>query len=254
MHGRGPIGHRPGRAGSSLWLGDVKRLLLTNLLAYGGRCWMVTVTAPGSDVLPWDHETGKVESESAELWNRTAQRRWSELHRWAGQATAREFGSSWHSLARVWQLQSRGVLHLHLVLAFETPEEQAASWFYVRKLRQRRAEFGFGYIDARDRDGKAGKSTVMEPHRAGGYLSRYLGESSQLVEALALRDRPRRLVQVSRRLLAITGCTMRRLRRVRFLWWLRRGESRVFALAGSLPRWFGDPIELGLVQSLARAP
>lgn len=238
--------------GSRLWLGDVKRLLLTNLLTYGGRVWMITVTAPGADVLPWDGRN--VEPAAAELWNMTAARRWRELHRRAYQATKREFGpDALRTLARVWQLQSRGVLHTHLVVGFDSPLEVAAARFYVACLRERTREFGFGNIDARDRVGRKGRRpTVMEPHRAAGYLSRYLSESSQLVQAIRLAARPRQLIWVSPALKAASGVTMRRLRRARFLWWIRQRRSTVISFAGSLPVWFRDPVELALVQSLLR--
>lgn len=235
--------------GSRLWFGDIKRVLLTNLLAYGGSCWLVTVTAPGDDQLPRE-ASGKVVQHAAHEWNRTAQARWSELHRRALQATRRA-GFDLKSLARVWQMQSRGVLHLHLVLGVGTVAEQAAARQYVAELRARAAEFGFGFIDARDRDGKAGKSTVMQPERAAGYLSRYLSDGSQLREAIALRERPRRLVWVSSSLTRSTACTMRRLRRVRLLHVVRRGDS-VLALAGRMPQWFRDPLEYAAVSGLLR--
>jgi hypothetical protein len=228
----------------------VKRLLLTNLLGYGGSCWLVTVTAPGADLLPWDERSKRVVQHAAHEWNRSAQRRWSELHRRALQGTRRA-GFDVRSLARVWQMQSRGVLHLHLVLGVNTPAEHAAARFYVAQLRARSREFGFGFVDAVDRDGKSGRSRVMAPERAAGYLSRYLGDSSQLREAIALRERPRRLVWVSSGLTRSTSCTMRRLRRVRLLYVVRRGDS-VLSLAGRLPVWFRDPLEYAAVAGLLR--
>ena len=241
----------PNRVGSRLWLGDVRRLLFANLDVYGGRVWLVTVTAPGADLLPWDGRT--IETAAANEWNRTAAARWRELHRRAYQATRREFGPDvLQTLARVWQLQKRGALHVHLVLGFDSALEVAAARFYVACLRERNREFGFGYVDARDRDGRTGRSTVMEPRRAAGYLSRYLGESAQLLGAIALVFRPRQMIWVANRLKRASGVTMRRLRRARYLWWIRRGESRVFMLAGRLPVWFRDPIELAAVQSLLR--
>lgn len=261
------------RVGSRLWFGDVRRLLLTNLLAYAGKCWLITITAPGVDVLPWACITrgcegaqrkrqegepkgccvvcgeSKVEPHAAHEWNRTAARRWSELHRWAMQATARA-GHDLRTLARVWQLQERGVLHVHLVEGVESPAEHAAARYYVACLRSRTREFGFGFIDARDKPGKTGRPTVMEPHRAAGYLAHYLGESSQLVKAIALDARPQRLVWISPRLTLLTGCTRRRLRRARFLWSLRNFGPGVLRYAGALPRWICDPLELSRVQGL----
>jgi hypothetical protein len=128
----------------------------------------------------------------------------------------------------------------------------AAAHFYVVSLRERHRDFAFGFIDARDRDGRRGRATVMEPHRAASYLSRYLGESAQLVQAVALSCRPRQMVWVSLSLKRSSGMTMRRLRRARYLWWIRRRKSGVFAVAGQHPAWFRDRVELAAVQALLR--
>jgi hypothetical protein len=176
------------------------------------------------------------------------------MHRRAQQNVRRRLGDGDTVLAYAWQLQARGVLHLHLVLGFDSPREQAVAWAYVRELRRLAPEHGFGFIDARDRDGKRGRSMVMEPHRAAGYVSRYLGESAQLVQAIALAYRPQRLVYVARRLTTVTGCTRRRLRRARYLWWLRQSAVSVVRYAGELPAWFTDAREYALVNSLLAAP
>jgi hypothetical protein len=214
---------------------------------------MITVTAPGVEVLPWSHDGRRVvERSAAQDWNNTAPRRWSELHRRAQQAVKRA-GWSLNLLAYGWELQGRGVLHLHLVVGFGTEYERRSAWEYVRALRARTRSHGFGNIDARDRDGKAGKATVFEKHRAAGYLSKYLGKSAQLLEAIGLgrRERPARLFWISPRLTRVTGCIRRRLRRARFLWHIRAGTS-IFARAGRLPAWFHDAGELAAVQGLLR--
>lgn len=237
------------RVGSPLWFGDVKRSLFANLISYGGKVWLLTVTAPGADLLPWDPDTSQVEQHAAHEWNRSAAKRWRELHRWARQATERA-GFEVSFLARVWQLQRRGVLHLHLVVGVESPAEHAAARYYVAKLRERSAEFGFGFIDARDRDGKTGRSTLLEPYKAANYLSRYLGESGQLVSALRLTERPSRLIWISRELTSKSTVTMRRLRRVRFLYVIRTSGRGVLRYAGELPAWFRDPLELARISAL----
>lgn len=228
-----------------------------NLEHYGGRVWMITVTAPGADVLPWDESGEYVQWDKGQAWNRTAQRRWTELHRWAMQAVKRELGTAPRSLVRVWQMQKRGVLHLHLVFGAETEDELRLARYYVGKLRERTREFGFGYVDAIDRpwrkDGKRGG--LMEAGTAAGYLSRYLGESSQLVQAVELEQGPRRLVWVSNRLTAETGCTMQGLRRARYmhvLWNYPRAAIFQLQAVGRLPAWFRDRAELATVMRLAR--
>jgi hypothetical protein len=218
---------------------------MTNLLAYGGNVWLVTVTGPGYDVLP------RGDTAARDEWNRTAPARWSELHRRAQQAAKRS-GWSVNLLGYAWQLQGRGVLHLHLVLGVGTEYEHTAAREYVGELRARTGEHRFGFVDAVDRDGRSGRSRVMEPHRAAGYLSRYLTDSAQFMEALRMPHRPARLVWITPRLTQLTMCTRRRLRRVRFLWHIRQGTS-VFAHAGKLPRWFTDRAEYAAVSALAGA-
>lgn len=158
--------------------------------------------------------------------------------------------------AYVWQMQARGVLHVHVLCAWDSELDRIASRCYIDEVRRLAPEYGFGYVDFRDRAGKAGKASVLEAARAAGYVSRYLSsaESVQFVQAVKAGERPRRLVYVSPRLTRQTGCTMRNLRRVRFLWWIRQGGSSALAAAGSLPRWFSVPDELSVVLGLAAAP
>lgn len=239
------------RVGSRLWMGDAARLLRTNVSAYGGPVWLVTVTAPGADVLPWDGV--RVELQAAHDWNATAGDRWSELHRRARQVVRRS-GHDVVIIGGAWQMHRRGVLHLHLILGFALGPDRAAAWSYVNALRARTAAHGFGFVDARDRDGKAGRSGVFEhPERAAGYLTRYLTQSSQFLGALGLPARPRRLLWVTRRMTQQTGCTMGRLRRARYLYVIRSGRS-VIARAGGLPEWFRDARELAAVSALLAAP
>jgi hypothetical protein len=241
--------------GGDLWLGDVKRVVRTNLPAMSDTVALITVTGPGADVLPWsDTERGMVDQASRDAWNATAQQRWSEMHRKAAQNATRQTGEKSKLIARVWQMQARGVLHVHLAASFWTIPEQRWVKAYVAELRRIRTKHGFGYVDFRDRSGKAGQPSVMAAEKAAGYLTHYLTTSEQFSDVLRSAVRPRRPVYVSNRALAITKCTMRNLRRVRFLYWLRRGESRVFAEAGKLPRWFIDHSQRDPVYALARAP
>lgn len=199
---------------------------------------MVTVTAPGARELP--------DSAAIELWNRSAPSRWSKLHR-AASAAARRTGGAPRVLGMVWQMQRRGALHVHVVLGYGTAADASSAWNYRCELQRLSSSYGFGYVDGRNRgDG----STVMEGGKAARYLSKYLTESSQLARALGWVSRP---VYVARSLTMLTGCTMRRLRRVRFLWWIRRGASTAVQRAGTLPRWMLDSREHALVSALALA-
>src|SRR5262249_32640121 len=143
---------------------------------------------------------------------------------------------------------------------FDTPEEVSAARHYVAGLRSRARAHGFGFVDARDRDGKTGRATVMEPHRAAGYLSAYLGESAQLRKAVGVRrslGRRMRLVWVSPALTRSRACPMRRLRRARILWCYRRSNAYrhggALSWAGRMPVWLRDPVEHRLVASLVAA-
>lgn len=218
------------------------------LESYDGKVMLATVTAPGADVLPWDGQV--VELDAANAWNSTAQRRFSELHRRAQQATRRAGHARFSRLTYTWQLQRRGALHVHAVLPWSI-RDRAGTKCYLEHLRRLGPEWGFGFIDARDIDGKAGRATVMEGWRAATYTTRYLLTSDQFLGALRLSARPRRLVYVNPTLTAKTGVTMRRLRRVRYLHVLRSFPAgSVVARAGGLPAWFRDQGELATVQGL----
>jgi hypothetical protein len=264
--GSAPAGRTSTRVGSSLWIGDVKRLLRTNIAAAAETVWLCTITAPGQAKLPCSTVTCgekgshvqrsahgcRVDELAAVQWNRAAPANWSELHH-AACERLRRAGYRSTLIAYVWQLQTRGVLHVHFVLGMDTAEERAASVLYVATLKELAASYEFGYVDGRDRDGKAGRSGVMEAALASAYLSRYMTDSSQFTAALARPDRPRRPVYVTRRATSVTACTMRNLRRVRYLWRIRNGTATIFAHAGRLPSWFRNPLELAPVHALAAA-
>jgi hypothetical protein len=115
-------------------------------------------------------------------------------------------------------MQARGVLHLHIVVMFDSEADKVWVKKYVAELRRLSAAYYFGFIDFRDRSGKTGKPSVMVAQKAAGYLSRYLTESAQFMELFKTEYRPRRLVYISPRITSKTFVTMRRLRRVRHLW------------------------------------
>lgn len=225
------------RVGGDLWFGDVSRHLRTNLASYAGQVWLVTVTAPAFD-----------SKEEMDAWNATAKSRWGQLHR-AAKRRAGRVGLPVELLAVVWQVQARGALHVHLVLGYAEGDVREGARYYARgALKVLASRYGFGYVDARDR---GPRGTVMEGSRAARYLSKYLSESAQFVRALRLVRRP---VYVARALTAVTLCTMRRLRRVRFLYVIRSGASVAVRRAGRYPAWFRDPLEYGAVCALARPP
>jgi len=202
--------------------------LLENVLAYNGAVVMTTITAP---TLPWDCDgsthpglkcSGKlgcrVVDSIAGDFNWSASERYSKLHKAAAQATYREYGAYPVRLAYSPELQSRGVIHWHVVLGFRGPGEARRARFYVRKLHELSGDYGYGFIDRKLRATPCGK--------AAAYVSKYLTEESKpgagLREVVLDGTAPSRPVYVSQRLTATTRCTMRNLRRRRAAYMLWR--------------------------------
>ena len=48
-----------------------------------------------------------------------------------------------------WELQRRGVWHLHVVVGMETAVERAWAIGYVHALRELAPRYGFGFVDAK---------------------------------------------------------------------------------------------------------
>jgi hypothetical protein len=116
-------------------------------------------------------------------------------------------------LARVWEMQKRGVLHVHPVLAFTTASEQLAARLYLRHLDELASTYGFGFVER--------KRLVMPARAAAAYLSSYFvtgsKEKATLQQSVMHKGMPRSIVHVSTNLTTRTGCTMRRLRLARFI-------------------------------------
>jgi hypothetical protein len=249
------------RRGSRIWLGDVARCLRENLSVTKPHVRLITVTAPGADVLPWDEgrctikephvhsgpDGCRVEADAAKDWNLTAPQRWTQLHKHAQQRIVREFGRRSRVMTRIFQRQKRGVDHVHVVMDDETVVESIIVSRYVEHLRELAPRFGFGYVDDR--------GTRMARGRAAAYLSGYFAgdETSQLAQAVANpADAPARPVWIAPTLTQFTHCTMRRLRRVRQLYMFRRDQPNVFQAAanGRLPVWFRQQAEHAAVAAL----
>jgi hypothetical protein len=211
---------------SRVWAGDQRQKLFVNLAAYGAEIVMSAVTAPGSDVLPWDERVCaglgehrhsgllgcKVNQAAADDWNRDAADRWRRLHRRAYQSTVKLTGPrSVRLLARVWELQTRGVLHVHPVLGYGTAAEMAGARAYLEQLAELAPKYGFGFVDHGRRKVKPQPATG-----AAAYLSSYFvkgsGGKAALWESVTSRAMPRSIIYVSVALTQETHCTMRLLR------------------------------------------
>lgn len=224
-----------------LWAGDQRQKLFANLNAYADRVpsgvreprvLVSAVTAPGvRGGMEWDehhcahlgpHEHSgelgcRVKSGAASPWNESAARRWRDLHRQAYQRCKRE-GLAPRLLVRVWEMQKRGVLHVHPVLACSTPAEKAAGERYLKHLAELAPRYGFGYVERKRR--------VRHPRAAAAYLSSYFingkGSKISLEESVQSNWMPRSIIHVSNELTRASGITMRTLRLRRYAWMLWR--------------------------------
>jgi len=169
-----------------IWAGDQRRKQFVNLGHYGdtqpcdvqAQVVLGAVTAPGVEDLPWgtdhcaaigEHQCSgllgcRVSAEAATEWNRSAPKRWRDLHRQATIRCNRAGLRPW-LLARVWEEQRRGVLHVHPVFAFSTPAEKTAARTYMRHLAELAPRYGFGNVER--------KLRPMEAKAAAAYLSSY---------------------------------------------------------------------------------
>ena len=231
---------------SELWAGDVRVKLFAAVRAYGdlsrvkdARVRLLTVTGPGQDAgLLWDEDACSIEgphrhsgtagckvaAAPAAAWNERAPGWWSELHRQASQAAHRATGRRPVLIARPWELQRRGILHVHPLLGYSTPAERAAADAYVAELSRLAPAHGFGYVDR--------KRQVREPVAAAAYLSSYFvaGKKGKLTlrESVQSRSMPPSIVYVNPVLSQRSGVTMRSLRLKRYLW-CRAGQAWMWA-------------------------
>jgi hypothetical protein len=212
--------------------------LLANIRAYDQPVSFVTVTAPGADVLPWAqgeaaHRT--VVPAYRYRWNRSAPDRWRRLHRLASQRVRRRLGQ-FRVLAREWEYQRRGVLHMHVVLPMATARDRHAAHLYVAALDELRHAHGFGYVDRGRQTNGRRTLPVIPPGAAAAYLAKYLAPTSRggkmaLSETVRQPDVPRLVVYVARELTGRTRVTMRSLRRRRLAWVIEQQTGLPWPLA-----------------------
>jgi hypothetical protein len=228
---------------SPLWAGDQRRKLFANLIAYADqvpsgvrspRVLVSAVTAPGVEGgMDWDEahcqklgrhrhsgELGcRVRINRSAPWNDDAAARWRDMHRAAYQLCRREGLRPW-LLIRAWELQKRGLLHAHPVLAYSTLQEKRAADRYMQELDRLRDHYGFGYVERKQR--------VREPRAAAAYLSSYFVRGKRgklsLEESVQSGQMPRSIIHVSTRLTQDSRVTMRALRLRRFAWVLIRDK------------------------------
>jgi hypothetical protein len=207
---------------------------------------MVTPTAPGKDVLPWDRskcrpgthrcsgERGcRVDWVAAAAWNRNVTVRLGALLKVARERTRRRYGKTAQVvvLGYVCEAQRRGVFHPHVILGYRTAADRAALDTFRGALKEARGRHGFGTGPASFDAGQPDRFAAADAAR---YVSKYLrpdGAKSSFVPLLIAVERltPRdpvtgrskvlvRPVYVATRLTLLTGVTMGFLRFRRFAW------------------------------------
>jgi hypothetical protein len=119
-----------------------------------------------------------------------------------------------------WELQKRGLWHLHIVLPMETAIERAWSFAYVGALSELAPKRWFGFVDRKP------LRAPRPAERSASYLSKYLAkwqEDGTLEITDTVKSAGRLLLNyVSRALTAQSCVTMRNLRNAQIVWaWLQ---------------------------------
>jgi len=221
------------------WARDCMRKIRENVLAYGGLAAMLTLTAPGEAIgLVWDHarcthrvgercdgrKGCKVDERAADQWNERSRAEWRRLNRLCKQHADRRvaqlgFEFKGGVLVYQWELQKRGVWHLHFVVGMETAAERVWALEYVKAMRELSPMCLFGFVDSKP------LRSPQPARKAARYLGKYLAKwradgTFEVSETVTAAGRTL-LTYVSRRLTQRSCCTMRSLRNARVVWaWL----------------------------------
>lgn len=158
----------------------------------GDRGYFLTLTAPGSDVLPWDrskcrHSRGVacsgsigcvVESLALALWHDGVGQRWSwfvtELRRLSGVDV---------QFFKTWELQKRGALHLHSMMR---PDGVISDRRFRACIRLAASRYGFGgQVDVQ----VFSLSDTLQAARKAGYVAKYASKSADDLPTVARCDR-----------------------------------------------------------------
>ena len=244
---------------SKMWARDMMRKIRVNLRGYGGLTCAIALTAPGEDAgLVWDrtrcrHPKGErcggpkgcvVVEGAAAIWNAGSRRWWRELNRICKQRAdrvIRRLGAKGRGgiLMYEWELQKRGVWHLHLILGMQTAAERVWAIEYAKALSEVGPCKGFGYVDRKP------LRSPQPAEQSALYLSKYLAKwhaEGEFEITETVRSAGRTLLNyTSQKLTGRTGCTMRALRNARIVWAWREGL---------IPEHGLDPIELSVALRL----
>lgn len=216
---------------------DWRWVLQQNLASLGDeKVLLVSITGPGSDLLPFDKKRCKlkdqhvcsgrvgcvVDEEAVYKWRRDLEQRWSKYTDACRLRVKRSYGGSGALLlAGAWEMQKRGVPHVHVVVPANVRGQ-----LFVKSLNDMAGMYGFGFVD-----------TKLEPRHvmvAAAYLSKYMTKYGQDAVSPLL---PKREFWVSRELSIKTGATLRICRFVRS-WWAYQNDFLPFSAVAF--KWTAD--------------
>jgi hypothetical protein len=151
------------------------------------------------------------------VWNLLARGHWRRLRAEIERRVKRELGYGTVLLIRAWELQARGLLHVHFVLGYSTPREKQAADLFAKILHEmesdERETFGFDHGEP------------MRPESAGVYVASYFAKKRHgkltIHDTVASGAVPRCPVYVAIWLSRASGLSMRNLRLRRFAHHLR---------------------------------
>ena len=118
----------------------------------------------------------KVVPAVAEVWNERSRGWWSELNRVCKQRADRAvrrqgLDRKGGVLLYEWELQTRGVWHLHFVLGMETAWERVWALEYVKAMRELAPKYGFGFVDAKPLRSPEPAERVAVPEQVRGEVA-----------------------------------------------------------------------------------
>lgn len=212
------------------WSRSWSWVLREGLSLVKGPTRMVTLTAPGKDVLPWDESVCawrgdhvhsgpagcRVDLGTAAVWARDLSTRY---HRLLMAARQRAGVHEPVTCARAWEMQERGAPHVHMVNVANPVGER-----FTEALIEMAPLYGFGVVNDR------GYATVGAYAHAA-YLGKYVTKGSGARGEMARRElfayaaalMPRQAVWVSSLLTRRSGATMQTARLLRSLWAFSEG-------------------------------
>jgi hypothetical protein len=194
---------------AAVYLRDHGERVKQNLAAWDGSVCLVTLTAPGRDVLPSDrtkcwpgehHCSGprgcRVHWAAAASWNRDLTRRLAALLKLARERTRRRHGKRGQIvvLGYVCEAQQRGIFHPHVILGYRTAADRAALDTFRGAMKEARGRHGFG---TGRKSFSAGLPDRFSPRDAARYVTKYLRPDGaktsfvpllRAIELLAPRD------------------------------------------------------------------